>query len=929
MTESNNGWHTVDCMREQFNKQRRRCFRVRLAGVVCVLALLLLASPPAKIRAVEGSAPGDGVLTVAVTPAADSTLIINGTIEPLTSGIFSLTDAPYGTYNIYVQNPYMQFFYKTVELNSTSLTVHANLKPPSLLGSTNGPWVPLGPAFFPNLQGTTVDVKGVGSGGVIQYASGHSGEIALLNSDPNVIYQATGSCSGYANSCPQSYGGVYKTVNGGASWVPVDLGLPLGIVSSIYLDQSSPNILLVGFEYPSGGIYRTDDGGGYWYNVGQFGQTRDITETANKSLLAATSDGVVESGDMGMTWKTIFSQPDIGALSVSGDTIYAYSAKNGYLYKSLDLGRTWTKMEYFPPSSFGTISASPWNSSTVYISDSIEFVSHDGGAQFEPVASLSGQGLLGIMRAVVLDPSNQSRAWAFGEGYLGYSTDGGTQFTQTAQGTDNMALVVDPLNDSVLVLGSDEGVYESLDSGKTWNSVNGNLSDNLVTSLSLSLDGSFIALGLQDYNSMLSLDGGAVWTGSIDSPLSGEDTPVYVNPYNSSWAYALTPNIGFGGAPTTLMVSDDMGHSFHAVSLVNDVGPYPTVYQMYANPYNTSEVFVGTQGGVYIGSYYGSSWSYWNGSPSEVTSIAMDGPQSYFVGTSHGLYRFQGGVWSQVSAIPCITYSVSVDPGNTSISVVSTEGCSNGHVFVSKDHGATYTPTNLISGGEPPWFVQFLNSTGYPLLGFGDSTMGLYLTSDLGQTWVPITYNLEAGDVTGVQLVAGSLYIATYGEGILKLSDFSVSSLPATVNVQVYPAASSVTMDGSPLETYDGHSQLFLRPGTYNFNVTYRGQSQAYVASLSPAETTDISIHLNVTLATTTSANSSVTAANTTSTAASAANTGGTSTHLSSTATASSAGVPEFPYQGVLVAVVAFVVVAAYFTVRMSLGDRNRFCRRS
>ncbi len=815
--------------------------------LLTVYLLATLAVPGTVALSAQG-----GVLTLSVNPAYNSTLFINGMQEQLTaSGSFTLPNASYGSYNVSVENPYMQFYSKTFYLNSSHSSVFAtvNMGAPAPFNFTGYPWLPLGPAHIPNFQGRY---------GGLQNATGHICLFAIDGSDPKIIYGVSGTSTGDAG--PDGSGGVYKTVNNGKTWVPADLGLPYGVISDIWINQSNPDELLVGFTL--GGIYRTDDGGGWWYKVSQFNFTKDITEV-NGTLFAGSLEGVISSSDSGRTWRLVFPKQYVFDFSESNGVFYAFSDMNKYLYKSIDGGALWTKAYNF--SKIGaddvwSITVSPWNSSLIYAaiatsnaSETTAWVSYDGGSTFEPApglnSSLDNYGNKAHVVEVLFDPLNRSRMWAHGGAYAAYSFDGGRSFHTTAQGTDNGGMIVDPKNDSIVIIGSDQGVYESRDSGVTYKAINGNLSTALSYGLAMSNNGNFIMLEMQDYGTITSRNGGRVW--ESDTLPFGEGTAIYVNPYNNSWIYAFAEN-------SHLSVSNDAANTFTYLPSVPVISSYCCVVSsmMYANPYNHTQALFSTQSGLYIGSSYGASWNLMSGSPQNETGITMVGPGRYVVGTTDGVFWNSGSTWSMSSGISGYrgsdgyVDSVVADPANSSVVLALTgEFSPNGRVFISTNGGKNFSQleSNLVLPeylGAAPWRgrLVFLNTTGYPLL--AATSGGAYISTNLGKSWIPINYNIHAGIISGAQMAGRNLYISTFGEGVMEYPNFSTSGLPATINGEIVSANASLNIDGSMRNLYDGHFTEFLPPGKHNIAAT--ALSAGYVSNiiLLPAETYNITLYL-------------------------------------------------------------------------------------
>ncbi len=85
----------------------------------------------------------------------------------------------------------------------------------------------------------------------------------------------------------QATGGVYKSIDGGASWSPVINGLSTKSVQALAIDPNNPDTLYAGTL--DGGVFRSINGGGSWssYNAGLNG-TEDVTVMAIDSANPAT-----------------------------------------------------------------------------------------------------------------------------------------------------------------------------------------------------------------------------------------------------------------------------------------------------------------------------------------------------------------------------------------------------------------------------------------------------------------------------------------------------------------------------------------------------------------------------------------------------------------------------------------------------------------
>src|SRR3954469_2944737 len=93
---------------------------------------------------------------------------------------------------------------------------------------------------------------------------GRIDDIAVVETNPSTFYV------GFAT------GGLWKTVNNGTTFTPVFDEQPVTSIGDIAISQSDPNVLYVGSGEPNNrqsssfgaGVYKTTDAGKSWTNVG-------------------------------------------------------------------------------------------------------------------------------------------------------------------------------------------------------------------------------------------------------------------------------------------------------------------------------------------------------------------------------------------------------------------------------------------------------------------------------------------------------------------------------------------------------------------------------------------------------------------------------------------------------------------------------------
>ncbi len=338
--------------------------------------------------------------------------------------------------------------------------------------------------------------------------SGRIADIAIHPQDYSVWYVGVGS------------GGVWKTVNGGTTWTPVFDKKPVYSIGAVTIDPSNPNVVWVGTGENHGGrhlsfgdgVYKSVDGGKNWKNVG-LKKSEHICEIivhpqdSNVVYVAAEGPlwskggerGLYKTTDGGKTWKRILSAgPWTGVTSPVMDprdpdviyaatwqrhrTIAAYmgGGPETAIHKTTDGGKTWTKLkEGLPKKAMGKIglAISPINPDVVYATITLErrkgafYRSADRGATWVKgeEAAPGGTGPH-YYQELYASPHDFDRVY-FADNRLRVTTDGGKtlKFIQSqTRHVDHHAMAFRPDDPNYILVGTDGGLYESLDKGETW-----------------------------------------------------------------------------------------------------------------------------------------------------------------------------------------------------------------------------------------------------------------------------------------------------------------------------------------------------------------------------------------------------------------------------------------------------------------------------
>lgn len=312
-------------------------------------------------------------------------------------------------------------------------------------------------------------------------------------------------------------GGVWKTLDAGATWKPIFDGQKVASIGAIAVAPSDPNVIYVGtgegdlrgnFTW-GGGVFRSRDAGATWSPVG-LADTRQIgalivdPKNPDVALVAAighgfganTERGVFRTADGGKSWnRVLYKDEATGAIDVAFDPndariVYAalwqvrrqpWNFSSGGpgsgLYRSADGGLTWARLSGhgLPAGILGRIdvAVSAADSKRVYAmieaADGGLFRSDDGGTEWRRV---NDDGRLRqrawYFSKIYADPKAVDTVYALNTGML-KSIDGGKSFDLvSATHGDHHALWIDPTNPASLINANDGGASVSLDAGKTW-----------------------------------------------------------------------------------------------------------------------------------------------------------------------------------------------------------------------------------------------------------------------------------------------------------------------------------------------------------------------------------------------------------------------------------------------------------------------------
>jgi photosystem II stability/assembly factor-like uncharacterized protein len=307
----------------------------------------------------------------------------------------------------------------------------------------------------------------------------------------------------------------------------------------------------------------------------------------------------------------------------------------------------------------------------------------------------------GLIRSLAVAGSSGRTIYAGGRGAF-RSNDGGGHWVRATEGLpspteDVLALAVAPDDPMLVVAGTYQGIYRSLDGAATWALVSGPF-----------------------YTSSLAFD-----------------------PVDHDVVYA--------GIPGNFAVSTDDGATWH----IRGTLPGYFIDALAINPANTDVMYAGvSSGGVYKSVDAGETWAKsYSGLPDDVSDLALkpDDPSTIYAGSTDGLWKSQdaGATWFEASGdLFSHVEAVAIDPRDPDLVYAATDMIAMGAVWVSSNDGQTWN--RIVAGlmDRNVWALA-VDVGGGQLLA-GTKSFGVFALKDGAPRWARSSRGMMATEVLAV-----------------------------------------------------------------------------------------------------------------------------------------------------------------------------------
>lgn len=296
------------------------------------------------------------------------------------------------------------------------------------------------------------------------FASPSIGDIAVSQSDPNILYVATGSDGLRSNVIGGK--GVYRSADGGVSWTLAGLE-DSGHIGAVEIDPRNNNVVWVaaiGQAFSASeqrGVYRSSDGGASWERSLAISDTVGFSDL---ELLPHNPDVVFATA-----WRARRTPWTI----ISGGT-----QEQGGLYKSADGGKNWRRIsEGLPTGLIGKmdLAVSPADSRVVYLLVEAPgdkgglYRSDDQGESFRQVSDKAGLRTRPFYYGnVEADPGDPDTVYVLATRYY-RSRDGGQSWEELhPPHGDSHDMWINPENPDLFIQANDGGANVTFNGGDTW-----------------------------------------------------------------------------------------------------------------------------------------------------------------------------------------------------------------------------------------------------------------------------------------------------------------------------------------------------------------------------------------------------------------------------------------------------------------------------
>jgi photosystem II stability/assembly factor-like uncharacterized protein len=651
-------------------------------------------------------------------------------------------------------------------------------------------------------------------------------------------------------------GGIWKTTNKGQNWTPKTDKIARMGITDIRVNPANSNIIYAmtgdrdGTHCPTIGMIKSTDGGETWSTTGKVispeldeafsTATIGMHPTQPEKLIMAANDKTYYTNDGGATFQESATQIDIAYDIIYTADFALISTKEGKIYKTTNNGQSFDLIfndklgvkdaEFclrFSPKVVDNhiyILAGIKKAGAVFKVSTANVIAANSNNLMEltdvgaTIDDFSPQGVYNVTIAV--DPNNANNIYAAGvDGY--YSTDAGDSWTKALdayKSDESGQLYVHPdhhfaefIGTNQMLTGHDGGI-SIINTSKlpfTQEDITGNLIIGQIYHTAIypaDTNNENFLMGMQD-NDGFSKSPNTL-NGQWVAVSAGDGTGAAINQNNPLIRFIGAQHGGL--ARTTTAFKGSHNDKINVIEQDEDeIAPF--LCEVTIHNTNPNHVFAGyremkysTDGGVTFDNVPSSMNA---GGTAEIEQygnrIALVGEKKQLIAEyDNGDFK-NVEVLNQPNGVDRLFNSISLSTNNNNVIYATVAGFDNGKkIFKSSDNGETWTN---ISFNLPNVIAKKVVSQATNL---GTNDEILYLATNVGvyvkkgstnQKWEKVGYNLPFTDVNDLDInyVAGKIYASTYGRGIW---EYPINQSNVGTNNPITEALKTVKISPNPIQ---------------------------------------------------------------------------------------------------------------------------------
>jgi len=459
----------------------------------------------------------------------------------------------------------------------------------------------------------------------------------------------------------------------------------------------------------------------------------------------------------------------------------------------------------------GTIKAlaiSPQNPDLIYAATlNGVFKSTDAGMRWTHL--VQGQLQYQEINALAIDPSDDGTVYAGGEEGLFRTIDAGRYWVQLENGLTNdfvLSLAIHPLEPAILYMGAQDGLFKSIDHGNHWAPADHGLPGVSVWSLAIHPTQPYIIYAGTDNGVYVTIDGGENWHSANSGLSEKERVPaIVIDPRPPLVVYATTAQGLYrstdggtswtmtkaaSGAVSTIALDPNVENTVYAnLGLeapwksvtggdtwlpLKELDPGRLILAMAIHPYDSQQIYLGTDHGFYRSGDGGETWHSSNeGMVGSDVRALVDVPNTrdhLYAATRSGIYQTNDGgrTWqeSEGKLDGGNVLALVIDPTNIEIMYAGTwegaiYGSTNGGASWGLRHGPLAPDIPLTGLVVCPSTRKNVPSTLYA----GTMGAGVLCSRDYGRSWESLAADLPTPRVAAIWRTFGKRPYVYVGAG--------------------------------------------------------------------------------------------------------------------------------------------------------------------